>query len=264
MKKIGKIEELHGLLFNLAEAVHKISCEGKIPYYLAYGSMLGAVRHKGFIPWDDDMDIAIHFSDSKRFETLLKERLPEKYKVLTRYDNNGAPGGYLKIVDTSTIVVENSVEEHAYTGVFLDVFFLYPCTGKTSLFSRFFLIRCFRYIQMNRFFMEGVSESIASRLLRRTIKLFFARLKRHTIPDFIEKHLIPIEGDYLCAYSTIYNEKDIIPKYIYGTPRIYEFGPSRFYGVEKPDEYLKHIYGDYMKLPPVDKRRVHISEMYYL
>ena len=61
MTKIENIEEIHKILLNITKEFHRICKKYDIPYYLAYGSMLGAKRHQGFIPWDDDMDVSVEY-----------------------------------------------------------------------------------------------------------------------------------------------------------------------------------------------------------
>lgn len=262
MRRIETIEEVHGILLKIAKEFHSVCENNNIPYYIVYGSMLGAVRHEGFIPWDDDMDIAVEYKYYQQLVDVLSKQLPSRYKLLTRYDKRGAPGGYLKIEDTSTLIVEKVKNRGENTGVFLDIFTLYPASGNTSLLSRYTAIKVLRLIQVNRFFRIDNSNKLAF-LLRTLSRIGFWWLKRYTLIEFIEKFLIPHKGEYLCTYATIYNKKDVIPKSIYGIPKQYNFEGLKLLGVENPHKYLSILYGNYMQLPPVDKRRTHIQEMYY-
>ena len=230
MKKIEKIEEIHKILLDITKEFHKICVANNIPYYLAYGSMLGAVRHHGFIPWDDDMDVAIEFQYYSKLVCSLKEQLPSYYRVLTRYDAKGVPGGYLKIEDTRTLLVEDYLDSNLCTGIFLDVFLLYPSDGKTSFLSRHNLCKIVRYIQMNRFYRLDKRKPFEC-LIQILIKLFFFWLKKPLIINFMENCIIPSNGDYLSSYITMYNKKDIIPKKYYGTPTIVKFVDTFFYGI---------------------------------
>lgn len=76
MRKIETAEELHGILLAMAKTFHKICVEEDIPYYMVAGTMLGAKRHKGFIPWDDDMDFAIPRAYYEKAKNVLKTKLP--------------------------------------------------------------------------------------------------------------------------------------------------------------------------------------------
>jgi len=262
MRKIETIEEIHHILLSIVKEFHKICVDNNIPYYLLYGSMLGAVRHKGFIPWDDDMDVAIESQYYTVLLSSLKKHLPPYYRVLTRYDTKGVPGGYIKIEDTRTLLVEECLNIRKCTGVFLDVFLLYPSDGKTTFISRFNLCKMIRYVQMNRFYKLDKSNPIDC-FFQILIKMVFFWLKKPFIINIMEKYIIPQKGDYFSTYVTIYNEKDVIPKKYYGSPQLIKFEDTYLYGVEDYDSYLSHIYNDYMMLPPKEKRRIHLSAAYY-
>lgn len=262
MKEIKSIEEIHNILLNIIKVFHKICIENQIPYYLVYGSMLGAVRHHGFIPWDDDMDVAIDYGYYDKLVLCLKNQLPSRYKLITRYDDRGVPAGYLKIEDTHTLLYEKGLKPNKFTGVFLDIFLLYHSDGKVGFFSRYSIIKCLRYIQVNKFYKINIS-SFSDIIIKSIIKTCFFWLKRHYFANFIERYIIPKDGTHYCTYVTIYNKKDVIPKEIYGNPTLINFEENRFYGVEKYDEYLKLIYSEYMTLPPVSKRRIHLTSVFY-
>ena len=83
------------------------------------------------------------------------------------------------------------------------------------------------------------------------------------IPNFIENHILSKQGNYVSVYPTIYHKKDIVPSSFYGKPKLYKFEDTDFYGVEDDNRYLSYIYGDYMKLPPEDNRRVHMTDVFY-
>lgn len=263
MRKIDTIDELHAITLDIAKEFHLICVDNNIPYYIVYGTQLGAVRHKGYIPWDDDMDVAVEYKYYKQLESILRQNLSPKYNLVTRYDKTGSAEGFMKIENTETIVNEPyKLSQDLNTGVYIDVFCLYPCDGKTSLFSRHSFIKFLTLIQAYRFYDKN-NEIFVKRNISKFIKFFFCGLKRYSIINFIEKHLIPKEGEYICTYCTPYGTRDIVHKSIYGRPVSYSFEGFEFYGVEKPHEYLRHMYGDYMQLPPEDKRRIHLSEAYY-
>ena len=100
------IEESHRLLLALAKEFHSVCERNEIPYFMLGGTMLGAVRHKGFIPWDDDMDFGIPREYFSFFIDSCKKDLPSSYKVLY-YDNSDyAILGFVKLSDSRTVVEE--------------------------------------------------------------------------------------------------------------------------------------------------------------
>ena len=78
MRKIEDIKELQSILLDIAKEFHRICTMYEIPYYMVGGTQLGAVRHKGFIPWDDDMDFGVPRVYFEKLKVLLEESLPDK------------------------------------------------------------------------------------------------------------------------------------------------------------------------------------------
>ena len=260
-RKVSDIGELHDMLMMIARQFHTICSENHIPYYMLYGTMLGAKRHQGFIPWDDDMDFGIERRYYDQLVDALRTSLPSPYQLITRNDRGGAVGGYLKIVNTNTSIKEqNKLHDEDNTGLFIDIFLLYNEKERSSL--RQLAIKMLLVIQHFRFYRLMTSNPV-KRVVDKLIKLFFFWLKQNQIIDVIEKLLIPANlGGYFSTYSSIYGKMDIIPQQYYGKPKLYKFEDIDLYGVEDADAYLRQLYGDYMKLPPEDKRKVHMQEVY--
>lgn len=230
-----------------------------IKYYLVGGSMLGAVRHKGFIPWDDDIDIALCREDYEKLYKALNNYGDAKYCVETY--KNGKDDyiyPYMKIYDKSTTLVEKT-RNKLKRGLFLDVFPLDGVgdCGKEPMRN----LKAIRHL-VNLLSLK-VCKVNKNRKLYKNIALISAKI----IPNFIlnYKKLI-IEIDSKCSkynfddslYVGIlcgkYGYREVMDKNFYGTPKEYDFEGFKFFGVENPDGYLEKLYGDYMKLPPPEKR----------
>lgn len=260
MEKLN-INQTHEVLLRIMKEIHRVCVENNIPYYIAGGSMLGAIRHNGFIPWDDDMDICVKREDFARLIDVLRSGLRSPYKVSTYKDAKWLITGFAKVEDTTTLIDDVSLKckFEEMPGVNIDIFPLDTCSkeidwDKMKKWKVFISLKNSDFTPTNkmRAFMRRLSKIIVP----------FLRDKAYYI-EKIDNYAQQQSGDYICTVWGRYGkEKELIPADYWGTPTLYKFEDTEFYGVEKADDYLKHLYGDYMKLPPVEKRFVHVDNIY--
>lgn len=245
--------QLH--ILKILQAVDKVCKDHNLRYYLWAGTMLGAVRHKGFIPWDDDMDICMPRPDYDLLMKHASEWLPEPYEAICADNTSDYPGGFGKVIDASTTLIER---EHCdyLRGVYIDVF---PIDGLPS--SRLLQkLNCMRYAIIDKLiyyihrdpFKHGHG---LDSLIIRTIQKLFSHQSLH---NAIRR--IRVKYDYEKSQKVLdYDDgfSGIIDKTILGTPTPVEFEGCMLMGVEKWDEYLSNKYGDYMTIPPHDDQRQH-------
>lgn len=249
------IIEMHSFTLEIGKCFHNICKELNIPYYMLGGTMLGAVRHKGFIPWDDDMDFGIPRRYFEEFEIKCKSLLPDYYKLVCskeyefqiNYDT-------IKIVDTRFSIAEVGKEaSNVNMGLFIDIFPLDESNGSWSVLSRNKLVESllrwnsYKYIPLP----DGSSKKI------KTIAAF-VNLLPHDYLKRLAHSLFINEGTHYSNYGGYWGMKETISKDVFGTPRLYEFEGAQLFGVEDSNSYLQSLYGDYMQLPPEDKRHSHI------
>lgn len=259
MEKI-EVKECHKYLLQIAKAFHEICVRHNIPYYMIGGTLLGAIRHHGFIPWDDDMDFGVPRKYYKPLLELLDKELPSDYKIHSIYHSDKYSNGFFKIEDTKTLIKETGKADMTI-GINIDIFPLDYTNNKRGVFSKNYLIAQLAKLETYCFLdLEGYNwfRMTANKILR--CLMFFANNK--TIFNFIDKHLLISEGDYLVNHYGAYALKEIVPKDIIGTPVLYKFEDTELYGVAKFDEYLRHFYRDYMQMPKGKEHHFHIEELY--
>jgi len=255
-------EALQNHLMHMLKWFHDFCAENDIRYYALGGTMLGAARHSGFIPWDDDIDVGVPRSDYERLRLLIGNREYEGYFFET--PDSHSPEyryPYGKLYDTRTTLTEHTWPA-LHRGVFIDVF---PLDGlgndeNESIQHWSSIVKQSNYLW---------ARTCAVRKERSFVKNA-AIVVAHLIPRSVagEKKVLS-QMDLKCKTYDFDNckyggnvfgnwgAKEIMPSAIMGHPTLYSFGDLKIYGAERADEYLTHLYGDWRKLPPVEKRITH-------
>ncbi len=260
------IEECHGHLLRIAECFDRICREHDIPYFMLGGTMLGAVRHEGFIPWDDDMDFGIPRPYFDRFIETAREELPECYSVLTRKNSDAVKKGFIKIQLKGSKVIEKifePAEADFYNGIAIDVF---PLDGASadSLADRIRIKRIFWLIR----FHEGRFCSLSVRKGLKKLAAAFIKalpIDDRKLADFIDRKLQSREFDASPKTANYYGhwkEREIIDSKVFKSSRRYTFQSITLAGVEDYDTYLRSLYGDYMQLPPKEQQITHADNIF--
>ncbi len=255
------IDTLHSHILQILLSVDRVCREHNIRYYCWAGTMLGAVRHHGFIPWDDDMDICMPRPDYDRFMLHAHEWLPEPLEALSIETSADFPGTFGKIVDSSTTLIERGHSDYV-AGIYIDVFPIDGITGnrlgQRLATTRYKLLDKLFYFLHRDPYKHGHGPSA-------WLILLIQRLFTH---EWVRRQLRAANTAYDYNRSEYVLDYDdgfhgVIPKSILGTPQPVEFDGHQLMGVEHADEYLRQKYGvDYMVVPPHDKQRQH--DFYYL
>lgn len=263
MKEITTAVELHSIILDLGKLFHGICVKHNIPYYMLGGTMLGAIRHKGIIPWDDDMDFGVPREYFYKLHDILVKELPTGFSCKSIYNSECVVTELCKICNDNTIIKEQKSKSNTeFLGINIDIFPLDYTDGNYHFMSRLyridFIVKLNNYFLFNTDFRSGIKLQIA-----RFLKYLFRNKPRTYFVELI-KRLIDFENkNFISNVYGAWGAKETVSAEVMGTPKLYDFDDTQFFGVEKPHEYLKRLYGDYMQLPPEDKRHIHIVEMYW-
>ncbi len=225
-------------------------------YYMIGGTMLGAVRHKGFIPWDDDIDIAMPMPDYQRAIDLLKTPVSHYVIESPSQKSKDFIYGFAKFYDTDTTMTEYA-KKTVKRGVFIDIF---PLSGLGNTYEE--AVKNYKPIdRLNVLLAMKVCRVRKDRKWWKNLAVILGGLLPLNVKKLTRKIDEKVKekpfDDYNFVANTVstYRQKEIMSKDIFGTPKKYEFENITVYGPEKYDEYLKTLYNDWTKLPDEDKRK---------
>ena len=256
------LEKVQNLEFKILQELDRICTKHGFVYFLAYGTLLGAVRHRGFIPWDDDLDVFMPRDDYDKFLEICSQELGEEFVLHCHETDEKYPLSMTKIRLTNTVFREKAMKvQLKYEGIWVDIFVLDEAKHKTSRFQRF----QFKAV-------SSLNAMIGVRLGQRSLhscscatKLAYYLLRFLSVNDIyrlqkkLRKRSLGKKGAYMVEFSGCYGQRrqTFEKEALFPAKRI-SFGSGEFMAPHDPDSILKCVYGeDYMTPPPVEKRKTH-------
>ena len=266
MERKLTLNDIKKVSLDILISIHEYCKANGIKYSLGYGTMLGAVRHKGFIPWDDDIDILMMREDYDRFLSGYKD---SKFEVIDHKREKKYILPYAKVVDKNTVLF-NSWMPDLKLGVSVDVFPVdyvgkymdeaEKLYNKKSLWGKLFLLKVldFRW----RGYVKSSFLIFAKLLLLPLSKSFLC----NKLMAFANKNVKETDNGIwgvVVAQDSFLRES--FNYHVYSDIRTISFEGRQFDCLAQTDTYLNRIYGNYMELPPEDKRvSTHDSDAYYI
>ena len=247
------METLHARLLEMMKEFHRVCQENGLRYYLVGGSALGARRHGGFIPWDDDMDVAMPREDYRRLKQIAGEVLPDHLELQDYDTRANRPMHFAKLIDARTTLIEPSFRNFV-EGVYIDVFPLDGAFRPGSLRERLRFGRVWFYKAVCMYHCTSDKKSgPVKELLRKWARTRNLRAVHERMERLITR--VPYRDSVWCvSYLGAWGAREYMPKVIFGTPVLYAFEDAEFCCPERIDAHLTRLYGDFMTPPPEAER----------
>lgn len=258
------MNQLQSKLVEMMNDIAYVLETNKIRYFICGGTLLGAIRHQGFIPWDDDIDIAIPREDYNKLLSKFNELFIDykKYELKSIELNSDYPFPYAKIYDSQTTVVED-YKKPIIQGVYIDIFPIdgIDYTKAKKLTKKFKLLT---RIYMYKFGAIDISKlNFISNLGAKVLSIIFTK-------KYLRKKIISMMSTYdfntashVIIYPGRYRIREVFNKETYQEVTKLQFENIKVFGIKDFDKYLSQIYGSkYMEMPPLEKRKTHHMNSY--
>jgi len=260
LRKIGLVQ------MEIMDEIHRICEKYHVTYYMIGGTLLGAVRHGGYIPWDLDIDIAMEREEYDRFKTICLSELDNKYAYVDycsdpRHDR---PHALISKIGTRLEFKYDAVNRRkGKREIYLDVFPLDNAPNDQELRQK--QAKHLKFLQRLKVYRMPYSYSYKwwRRYAHYVASVLLSWIPIRTInriqQDQMKKY-DSVATTHICSMASQYAySKQCMPREIYGEPVLLPFEGRMYYAPAKYEEYLTRIYGDYMKLPPLEKRKANLE-----
>lgn len=262
------INEIKQIELDILKKVADFCDSNNLKYYLTYGTLLGAIRHKGFIPWDDDIDINMPREDYDKLQSILKKQnfLINDYIELKTPDSNNYQYQFLKVIDNRTVAYEKNMKKKYYASIWIDIFPLDKIPEESEKQKQFMN----KLLKMRKYYFYTIEKKFTGKSKIGLVKysliksimtpIYFIINQKQRIAKLAKKFInsnspyifFSLNGD---SYKTIFKD-DILEQ----TEVIFE--NNKFKTFKNYDKVLTQLYGDYMQLPPIEQRVAHSFDAY--
>lgn len=249
------IAQLQKRLLDILLEFDKVCREHNLQYCICGGTMIGAVRHKGFIPWDDDLDVSMPRPDYERLIANCREWLPAHLEFVCPENDPLYPLPFGKIQDARTTLIER---RHLYYlgGCYIDIF-PFDAWPDGAVARRWqavryeFLKQCLYLVHRDPYRHGHGPSSWVPRLVRRLFTMEGLQKRLRKVMTRYDFNTANLAGSYTDGLRRLMSKK------LTGEYAPIEFEGHTVMGIKNFDPYLKTMYGDYMTIPPEDKRVQH-------
>lgn len=266
-----KLEEVKQTELEILLEFNRFCENNKLRYLLAFGTALGAARHGGFIPWDDDIDVIMPRKDYERFLATYPENSSNRYK-LTSYRDKSSIYHFAKLIDTTTLVYETYLNPKYSTGLWIDVFPIDRVPLEAHLENKVSKVRRLFRLRELAVGNPDIAASKSALIAKKLTRPIATALNPYSISKEIDSVLVSLNKDvpdnsadfgWVCldnpkAFIGIFPDHDLFPA------QVMEFEGHKLPVPHNIDANLTQCYGDWHQLPPKEEREPHFTEAYRL
>ena len=257
---------------DLLEELKRVCAKYNLKYIADFGTLLGAVRHQGFIPWDDDFDMMMSREQYDRFISVFDKELSGKYELSVPRRQSESKTLFMQMIKKgTTLLCADDLSKEDSNGIRVDFYaiekmpdndFIRSLKFKYLDFVRICAISTNIYGTKNKLFKKAFSNSIGNKVyyyIRYTIGLLFSMFGRKRLYDYFDRLASSSNGTKYCSIPTGrgLSKKECHPTEVFFPPKKATFEGMEVLIPNKENEYLSSLYGDYMKVPPPEKRERH-------
>lgn len=270
-----KLSSIQKHIMDILPTFTSICKKEGIRYYIIGGTLLGAVRHKGFIPWDDDIDIGMERDDYEKFLKVCKKYLPKNMELRTYWDDSYHHFYWARVVDTRYHIKRMGSVSERQEELWIDIL---PLDGMPSNKVKFtfhkwklqaarflYHLSCFDKVNVQRPGRPLFHRMVIKFLLVSRLWKFFASWNTKKCLDrvdrLLKKYSVEATGCVMDYMGSTKGFPPVFPLDKFREPVGYQFEDMKLMGPSDADFYLTKIYHDYMQLPPEHERNVHAEEL---
>lgn len=260
-----QLEQLKQIELDILKSFHQYCTKHNLRYFLTGGTLLGAVRHKGFIPWDDDIDVCMPRVDYEKFiANFPKDPLNKNFQMASVETMSGYYLPFAKLMRRGTFLKE-TVDTDLPLGVYMDIF---PLDNMSDNYDTAYKLFCSTSYWRKMLLLKNISISSNRSLWKNLIlllgKIALCWLPRVCILKTLIKKARIYENEqlsrFVCAVVMgTYGIKEILQGEWYSQAVLIPFEDSSFLAPKGYRQILEHFYGNYMQLPPKEKQKTHHS-----
>ena len=261
--------KVQNIIWDIMNSIKPIIEKSNLHYYMLGGTMIGAIRHKGFIPWDDDIDIGMPRNDYEKFIKEIPTKLPPHLKLQTYWDDSPHHYYFSRIVDTRYKLKRTGSVVERNQEVWVDIF---PLDGmpnnciarRLHMFRLLYARARYHIATFDKVNLKRPNRPLSERIVIWLVKHTGigthsdARKWLNKIDMLLKKYSIE-NSNWVCNFMGQYKFKEMFPKEWYGDGSLYDFEDGQLMGPVEYDKVLSQQYGDYMTPPNDADKNAHAA-----